>query len=360
MKNCDVRRSMHVPGSVTNNIVRNENGSIVYRFNSHGYRSEEFNPKAKFRICVVGESHAFGLGVPFEQTFGFLLKTYFASAFDYKPDDVNLLNFSVCGASADYCVRTIVRQLADCPVDFLVFYLPLPDRVEYFSGSAFHSFSPATVNIDKIDTTLPELLGFCEYYNIHVGRTNMIKNLLLAQGFLHQHKIPYVVLTQDLPPQDDEKIYYRDYFRALDTSRILWNQFFRWRVDLAADRRHGGPVTHSAVAIQVLSFFGRLQLASGHKAMARRIEKIAAPLRGSDAGWAKCNTMEKTRHEKMNRRRLARIASAPQNAGASPPEVQHSQALPPNRNSTTALKVMIWKIWNWAEWKLRRRKIRPD
>src|SRR5688500_5485993 len=70
LKKCDVRRELHVPGTATREYGSDKSGTIVYEFNSKGYRGEEYDPSAKFRVCVIGESNAFGTGLRVEETFG--------------------------------------------------------------------------------------------------------------------------------------------------------------------------------------------------------------------------------------------------------------------------------------------------
>lgn len=48
---------------------------FVYRYNDHGFRSDEFSEKSDIPIIFIGCSHTEGLGLPIEDTWGYLLIT---------------------------------------------------------------------------------------------------------------------------------------------------------------------------------------------------------------------------------------------------------------------------------------------
>ena len=59
LKECDVRLDLHAPGNVTRLYGSDQSGTVLYEFNSKGYRGEEYDPAARFRICVIVESNEF-------------------------------------------------------------------------------------------------------------------------------------------------------------------------------------------------------------------------------------------------------------------------------------------------------------
>jgi hypothetical protein len=284
LKECDVFRNEHVPGKVTRMYASDKSGTVLYEFNSKGYRGEEYDSAAKFRICVIGESYAFGVGIPLEETFAYKLKQHISASLTLHLDEINLINLSVSGASADYCVRTIYRQLSDCRVDLLVCHFPELARIEYIAkrGYRMYNVGSALKNLSKAPISL---LGYCDYYDHNVGKSNQLKNALLAQAFLKERKIDYILATQDLPRTRQDFVYLEDYFDRVDASAVLWHKCFRTKADLAADGVHSGPRCHAAFAIEVLSLFGHMQLERGQEHRGRRIANYGSRLRATDEDW---------------------------------------------------------------------------
>jgi hypothetical protein len=283
LKQCDVLHDLHVPGKATREYGAEKSGTILYEFNSNGYRGEELNPSAKFRICVVGESNAFGTGLSIEETFGYKLKQHFATSLQLGLNEVNLINLSVGGASADYCVRTLYRQLPLCDVDFVVCQMPEPTRIEHIDRGEYYFYN-VKGRLKDLEGAPASLLGFCEYYSPEVGMMNQMKNSLLIQAFLKERRIDYVIATQYLR----NHFYLEDYFDRLDASAVLWHDYFIRKADLARDMLHAGRRSHAAFAVDILSLFGRMQSERGNKDRGRRIESYASHLRATDEDWKFC------------------------------------------------------------------------
>ena len=285
MRECDVRRDLHVPGKVSQGYDIDQSGIINYRFNSLGFRSEEYDPAAKFRICIVGESNAIGVGLRLEDTFGYKLKQHIAASLQIDSDQVNLINLSIAGASADYCIRTLYRQVPGCSFDLLVCQLPHQARIEYKDESGFRPCHVKAVRVADLANAPAPFLAYCDYYNEPVGVINLLKNALLAQVFLKERGIPHVLTTQSLPKASARSPYLKDYCGRLDESTILWHQYFTSLVDRAADKKHAGPRSHAAFAIAVLGFYGSMQVLGGNPGIGHRVSGYAAHLRANDGDW---------------------------------------------------------------------------
>ena len=78
--------------------------SISYTWNSHGYRSDEFDPGAD-AIMVLGCSHTMGFGLPTEHAWPWMLR-------DRINPKLKLYNLAISGASCDCVVRTAYKVLA--------------------------------------------------------------------------------------------------------------------------------------------------------------------------------------------------------------------------------------------------------
>lgn len=286
LKRCDVRRQEHRPGNVLSAYGTDESGTVIYRFNAQGYRGEEYDPDAAFRICVIGESHAFGTGVAQEQTFGNRFADHLAAALGIDRARVNLLNLSVGGVSPDYCVRTLYRQLPGVAADVALVHMPGIDRMEFYDGTGFSGFGVSALDPDRIDEAPPPLLGFCDLYNAHLGRLALAKNLLLAQSLLEEQGIDYVISIPNLPPLESRFGYLHPYMSRLDQTPILHHKLLASRLDKAADGRHGGPRTHGAIAIALLSHYGETLAHRGARERAELVRAHARTLMDNDPDWA--------------------------------------------------------------------------
>ena len=288
LKPCDARRRDHMPGRLTRVYGQDTSKTVEYRFDSCGYRGEEYRSDAKIKICVIGESHAFGTGVHFEETFGFRLKAMLAKVMGLELHDINLLNFSFGGASADYCARTLHRQLPGVSMDFVVCVVPPMDRIEYRNGAVFNSLVVGSVDVNQLEQLPPHLLGYCDYYSHAVGRLNRVKNLLLMQGLLQSRDIEYVFAVENMVKAGEGFDAIDPFLSALDEERVMRHQFFLPKFDHAADGEHAGPRTHGAFAIQLFHHFGRLLRSRQMTDLADRIEAESSRLMAEDADYLFC------------------------------------------------------------------------
>lgn len=105
------------------------------RINAHGMRDAEVDlvkPKGTIRVAVVGDSIAFGLGVPQESTFAAraerLLAKYFREAGEPK---VEVLNFGVTGYSFGQILRTVRTKVMPFEPDLIFYAYSLNDPQVY-------------------------------------------------------------------------------------------------------------------------------------------------------------------------------------------------------------------------------------
>ena len=288
LKPCDSRLKWHVPETVTHQYGNDKSGTVEYRFNLRGYRSEDYRRDARFRICIIGESHAIGTGIHFADTFGFKLKTMMAGVLKLKLEEVNLINLSIGGSSADYCARTIYRQLPILPTDFVVCIVPLPDRIEYRNEEGYNTLVVGSVDVNHLDKMPPSLVGYCEYYDDAVGRLNRVKNMLLIQSYLRLHDIEYVMAVEKLPQPGDGFDALDPFLEQLDGDRTLRHEFFMQKADRAADGSHAGPRSHAAFAIKVFHQFGRLLKSRDMADLADLVETEANRLMVEDDDYQFC------------------------------------------------------------------------
>lgn len=309
----DVRPDLHRPHATMTRYATDQSDTITYRLNSAGFRGEDLDPQTSFRLCVIGESHAFGVGVEQSQTFGHQLKTHIATALELPPDKVNYINLALAGQSADYCVRTAYRQLRGLGVDLLVGFMPFPDRIEYYWPKlGYRSLDAASLTEENLVNAPVPLLGFTDLYTDQMGHLWLLKNMLCLQDFCRRHQIDYVLANQHTPANQRRKSPLAAFDDMLDDTAILESQLFDLRPDRAVDRTHGGPRTHAAFAIALLDRFARVLARKGDRPRARKLADHAKALKTSDPNWIYCQA------DMAQQRQKAAQAGSPLNRSSEP------------------------------------------
>jgi hypothetical protein len=90
------------------------NKEILYRSNSEGFRSpREFEPSdVSRRIAIVGDSHSYGLGLPYDRTYGAQLEK--------RLGDAEVWNFSMPGFGVDQMWQSLRHQVLPRRPDLVV------------------------------------------------------------------------------------------------------------------------------------------------------------------------------------------------------------------------------------------------
>ena len=257
MIRCDVRQAVHQPFKEINTYGRDRSGRVLYKFNSLGFRGEEPDPSAKLRIALFGCSYAFGTGLRFEDTFAYRFKELLAAAEGWSPTDINLMSFAVGGSSNDFAVRSILGQV-DRSIDLVIWNLTHASRCEYVVDGEARTINVGGIDLDKIEKADPKALAYFDFYNEEVGFLNTVKNLLLAQYFLESIGVRYIFQNgffNFIKAQRDA--YFAPFLDLLKPDFVVDNPFLRRQVDLAADAAHPGPITNTAMAINLLESYGR-------------------------------------------------------------------------------------------------------
>jgi hypothetical protein len=83
-----------------------DDGTIGYRMNEHGYRSESFKDKHSYNVLTLGCSWTMGVGVEYEHTWPYLMKTRFQFV---KEQEVGLFNYGMYGASPSFIAKNLYK-----------------------------------------------------------------------------------------------------------------------------------------------------------------------------------------------------------------------------------------------------------
>lgn len=180
----------------------------TYRFNSLGYRGEELAPGAPVKVFVGGCSFTFGTGLNMEEIWAYRFKERLAAARGLSPSGVNLLNFSMGGASNDWIARTLLEQASRLRPDIMIAAFTLRVRFEILTETTTFSFSPVAMEAGLYRGT-PDAYIATEGEHLLLGtnsvmeRVRMIKNALLLQFYCRAHSIPLLFLFFEALTQAD-------------------------------------------------------------------------------------------------------------------------------------------------------------
>lgn len=233
----------------------------IYRFNSLGFRGEEFDPAARLKIFVAGCSYTFGLGVPDEQTWPVLLKKLLADRLGIPLDQANLQNFSQVGASNGYIARTIVRQCDRVRPDVAVIAFTHRERSEYLAPGVTRNLGLWDLD-HPADWAAPAIRYF-DLYNTESASLDLLKNMLMVEWAMIRRRIPYLLLWMNRTNIDQAPIGELAPLRRLramiDPDRLGSECLLdpEIMVDSNVADRHPGPRSHANFASRV---FGTLDL----------------------------------------------------------------------------------------------------
>jgi hypothetical protein len=225
----------------------------LYRFNSLGFRSDEFDPSARLKIFVAGCSYTFGLGIAAERTWPALLKKRLADKLGVPPDQANLQNFSQIGASNGYIARTIIRQCERVRPDLAVIAFTHRERIEYLAPDVTRNLGLWDLDDPDIAAAAPSIRYF-GLYNTESASLDLLKNMLMVQWAMARRKIPYLMLWMNRTNIDQAPIGELAPLRRLremiDPGRFSLRCLLEptVMVDSNVGDRHPGPRSHANFA----------------------------------------------------------------------------------------------------------------
>ncbi len=244
--------------TVSTRVVDHEVKEGFYEFNSLGYRCEEFNPLAKYKLFVCGCSYTFGTGVDYEATWPFRLKIKLAELLNTSIEEINLQNFSQVGASNNYISRTLLTQCRMAKPDFVVISLTHANRVEYIAPNIIENIGPWSISEEHVQKFGVDTPGFYYYgiYDDYVGNKSTILDLLLLQYSLQRQNIPYVVTWVEMGVLNEPKITdypsLNDLADLVDRSRLCLTSIIDPSIWIDTADGHPGPLSNLRFADKVM------------------------------------------------------------------------------------------------------------
>lgn len=281
-------------------------GKKTYAFNSLGYRGEEFDRAAEFRIFVCGDGDGIGTGLDWEETWGYRLKCMLARRVDLDLSSVNLLNFSQSFASADYVTRTLISQCGAVKPDLVVAHYPESTRAEYFTVgkpqgvipvplSRFRrrwalrpgwrrrlaKWMPSLRNKKEARRILEEWEHYGKLFNAETGFTRTLTSMLLLQEFCRARRIEYLISWTEHRKLFDARFAKNNAITPL-IALLDWERFCPFsladgelKLDFAADADYPGPRSSKLFAERIADLYLK------NTAHAPSPDRGASPLRAA-------------------------------------------------------------------------------
>lgn len=206
------------------NLGWDQPGAITYKFNSHGFRADEFDGGPY--IVALGCSYTVGIGLPVETTWPYQA----GHALGLK-----VANLAWGGYSADTCYRLAEYWVPELMPKLVVMLAPPRHRVELMLDQSHYD-----VNRMPLEIFLPHSQSqhfrkddwylkhwFLEEEN---ARINQTKNCLAIEQLCAKLNIPC-------------QIYYAD--QQMSCSRE--------EIGYARDYMHGGPIIHTRIAKAIVN-----------------------------------------------------------------------------------------------------------
>lgn len=164
----------------------NEN-SIIYDFNSFGYRCNEFDLNNDVdKILTIGCSISLGVGIPKNETYSEIITKNLSNIYNKKIHNYNL---SYSGVGSDYISRVLYQTIDVLKPKFIILLFSPIERMEHFSNFNYG------FNVNHgAEQYMPRNL-FDSYMNIMNDTThcflNFVKNFNFIHEILNNRNIPW-------------------------------------------------------------------------------------------------------------------------------------------------------------------------
>ena len=250
---------------------------IEYAFNQRGYRCSEFDTRDSFdknhlHLLTLGESHAFGMGIPLERTYGHLVAQKLQA---HTGREVQHWNLSQGGISAEFIARVLPSALAVLRPNFVILNFPHRNRREYLfeDGNYLTCFDGDQLAGSSYTLDRHEAVLRAHQQHAHaVSNTfSQWKLFIVCQRHLQAHKVMWVAQAGfGLPQRFNQYIAMQNF--APTHIMEVGKEAFKNKpgLRLARDGKHAGIGPHAGLADDMYQLFLReyqwdlQQLKAGH------------------------------------------------------------------------------------------------
>jgi len=177
---------------------------FTYKFNSHGFRSEEFDPCAP-NVMSLGCSHTVGIGNPYESTWAYKIST----ALKLKN-----FNLGISGASSDTAFRLAHDWIDNLKPNIVIFLSPDRSRFELNTNASPFNNEAHHINVGEYEWYDHTKVFMKHWYSDETNSNmNYLKNMLAIKQICHERNIKF--LHHEVANIYEQKIFAGDHARDL-------------------------------------------------------------------------------------------------------------------------------------------------
>ena len=191
--------------------------AITYRFNSHGFRADEFDSGPY--LLALGCSYTIGIGLPDSCTWPRLVSNRLG---------LRCANLAWGGYSADTCYRLAEYWVDTLQPDYVCMLAPPRHRIELLLAPGTNNSTPFEVFLPQSQSSLfnsNDIFMQHWFLNSENAEINLRKNTRALQQLCREQHIPCTVI---------------------DAENHMWRS--REEIGYARDFMHGGPDIHEILA----------------------------------------------------------------------------------------------------------------
>ena len=205
--------------------------SITYKFNSYGFRCEEFVNKDS--IVSLGCSHTIGIGIPYEKTFSYIV----SKRLGYKN-----YNLALGAGSNDSCYRIGSYWIPKLKPKAVIYMIPSKLRFEYidFQNQKVINLLPNHMTHSTSSDIRDKIIKrYRDFFIMNQENVNLLrsKNVKAIQQLCQENNIKFIQLDSN------------EYF----SRKILARKGSNLQYDFGRDLSHRGPKTNEFVANEIIS-----------------------------------------------------------------------------------------------------------
>lgn len=221
---------------------------IEYKFNSHGYRGSEFGETADNRVLVVGCSHTFGIGMPYEETWPYLLTEMLRKV--HRGSFV-LWNLGMFGESNDYIARILNCALGKLNPSVVIVLFTGFSRREYFDLFGKRQvLGPWPINTNN--GYLAEIAdSYSKLQSDYSDYMNFLANYSLIEKALHIRRINWLF---SFPSTERDKAV--NVLPFVDGTKCI--RPFLEKFDTARDDMHYGKKSNREFAARIFTVYKKM------------------------------------------------------------------------------------------------------
>jgi hypothetical protein len=192
---------------------------VTYRFNKHGYRTDDEFDNTTAGNVYLGCSHTFGIGHSIENTWSYLTN---------KNIDGSFYNLSTPGTGSGTALRTLLYWYGKLNVKRIFHFAPLYPRYEFNIKGRYTTidYTHNKFNTGDLKHTFAD--------DTHI-ELYTLTNILAIQAIANKINVPYYVITDEEahnryePIHNDdlpENILARDLIHYSNTKQKLFSELF--------------------------------------------------------------------------------------------------------------------------------------